>query len=142
MEETGTAKVVVRLRPINERENKLGGPRPWLLHPLTKDVFEGTLCPIHIDVLDQYESTVFAYGQTGTGKTYTMIGDLLSPDLHGIIPRSACSIFDTLSQPEYTSHTVTCSYLEINNEELCDLFADEGQRKQTKEIMKGQDGIF
>jgi hypothetical protein len=36
-----------------------------------------------------YESTVFAYGQTGTGKTYTMEGDLDNPDMHGVIPRAA-----------------------------------------------------
>ena len=36
-----------------------------------------------------YESTVFAYGQTGTGKTHTMEGSLESPELYGVIPRSA-----------------------------------------------------
>lgn len=36
-----------------------------------------------------FESTVFAYGQTGTGKTHTMEGSLDSPELYGVIPRSA-----------------------------------------------------
>jgi kinesin family protein 11 len=36
-----------------------------------------------------FESTVFAYGQTGTGKTHTMEGSLESPELYGVIPRSA-----------------------------------------------------
>lgn len=41
------------------------------------------------DVMRGFESTVFAYGQTGTGKTHTMEGSLDSPELYGVIPRSA-----------------------------------------------------
>ena len=44
---------------------------------------------LYSDVLRGYESTVFAYGQTGTGKTHTMEGDLSNADMQGIIPRSA-----------------------------------------------------
>ena len=36
-----------------------------------------------------FESTVFAYGQTGTGKTFTMEGDLEDEEMQGIIPRSS-----------------------------------------------------
>ena len=35
-----------------------------------------------------FESTVFAYGQTGTGKTHTMEGDIKNPEQWGVIPRS------------------------------------------------------
>ena len=94
-----------------------------------------------------YESTVFAYGQTGTGKTHTMEGELSTPEQHGVIPRSALAIFEALKKPEYKSPAVTCSYLEIYNEDLCDLLVDEGQRygekKNTKlEIMEGKHGTF
>jgi len=171
--ETATVQVVVRLRPINEREKKHGtipvvtassnsktvtvvkgsGHRQarssysfdnvFSAFSSQEEVFQNTLRPILIDVMQGFESTVFAYGQTGTGKTHTMEGDLSAPKLHGVIPRSAESIFTTLSQPEYNSHSVTCSYLEIYNEELCDLFADEEQQNYTKvEIMEGKDGIF
>ena len=54
-----------------------------------EEVFYGTLKPVISDVLKGYESTVFAYGQTGTGKTHTMEGDLADADMQGIIPRSA-----------------------------------------------------
>ena len=70
-------------------------------------------------------ATCFAYGQTGSGKTHTMEGDLSDITNHGVIPRSAQTIFETLQKPEYTSHSVTCSYLEIYNEDLGDLFAEE-----------------
>lgn len=165
-------QVVVRLRPINDREKTHGtlpvvtassqdktvtvvrgsGRRQarssyafdnvFSAFTTQEEVFDATLRPILRDVMLGFESTVFAYGQTGTGKTHTMEGELSSPDLHGIIPRSARNIFETLSQPEYTSHTVLASCLEIYNEELCDLFADEEQRKQTQVvIMEGKDGI-
>jgi len=170
---TSTAiQVVVRLRPINEREKTHGtlpvvtassqdktvtvvrgsGRRQarssyafdnvFSAFTTQEEVFDSTLRPILRDVMLGYESTVFAYGQTGTGKTHTMEGDLSSPEQHGVIPRAARSIFETLSRPEYKSHTVTVSCLEIYNEELCDLFATEEQRKGTKvEIMEGKDGI-
>lgn len=94
-----------------------------------------------------YESTIFAYGQTGTGKTYTMEGHLSNQEDHGVIPRSAKAIFEFLKRPEYESHSVTCSYLEIYNEELSDLLIEDNSRssykKQTKlEIMNGKDGTF
>jgi len=170
---TATVQVVVRLRPINEREQKHGAVPVVTASSLNKtvavvkgtgsrqvrssyafdnvfsaftsqeEIFDATLRPILIDVMQGFESTVFAYGQTGTGKTHTMEGDLSSSNLHGVIPRSAESIFTTLNQPEYNSHTVTCAYLEIYNEELCDLFADEEQRSLTKvDIMEGKDGTF
>ena len=54
-----------------------------------------------------------------------MEGNLLTPEHYGIIPRSAHAIFEALKKPEFTSHHVVCTYLEIYNEELCDLLADE-----------------
>uniref|UniRef100_A0A671M2P9 Kinesin-like protein n=1 Tax=Sinocyclocheilus anshuiensis TaxID=1608454 RepID=A0A671M2P9_9TELE len=46
------------------------------------------------DVLDGYNGTIFAYGQTSSGKTYTMEGKLHDPDGRGIIPRIAEDIFN------------------------------------------------
>ncbi len=50
-----------------------------------------------------------------------MEGDLHNPELYGIIPRSAEYIFNGLQKEEYISHSILVSYLEIYNEELCDL---------------------
>ena len=44
-------------------------------------------------VLEGYNGTVFAYGQTGTGKTFTMEGVRSNPELKGIIPNSFAHIF-------------------------------------------------
>uniref|UniRef100_A0A8C3M2T4 Kinesin-like protein n=1 Tax=Chrysolophus pictus TaxID=9089 RepID=A0A8C3M2T4_CHRPC len=46
------------------------------------------------DVLEGYNGTIFAYGQTSSGKTHTMEGKLHDPQLMGIIPRIAHDIFD------------------------------------------------
>eukprot|EP00578_Thalassiosira_sp_NH16_P029435 CAMPEP_0181087506 /NCGR_PEP_ID=MMETSP1071-20121207/6308_1 /TAXON_ID=35127 /ORGANISM="Thalassiosira sp., Strain NH16" /LENGTH=1240 /DNA_ID=CAMNT_0023169397 /DNA_START=70 /DNA_END=3791 /DNA_ORIENTATION=- len=119
-----------------------------------EEVFEATVKPVIVDVMRGFEATVFAYGQTGTGKTHTMEGSLASPDLHGVIPRSARAIFEHLKKPKYRDQVVTCSYLEIYNEELRDLLVDSphgsgsvshggsaGQQYSTKlDIMEGKNG--
>ena len=63
---------------------------------LQEEIFEETLGPVIGDVLAGFESTVFAYGQTGTGKTHTMEGDILDSENMGIIPRAAEAIFAKL----------------------------------------------
>ena len=64
---------------------------------------------------------MFAYGQTGTGKTHTMEGDLRDEQGKGVIPRAVEAIFEQLKTSKYTSSHVMASYLEIYNEELSDL---------------------
>jgi len=95
-------------------------------------------CDHPSDVFKGYESTVFAYGQTGTGKTHTMEGDLSDPSNYGVIPRASQAIFDNLRSPQYLNYTVTCSYLEIYNEDLGDLLSD-GHNKVT--MMEGENGV-
>jgi kinesin family protein 11 len=80
-----------------------------------------------------YNCTIFAYGQTGTGKTYTMSGDMsdtlgLLPDGAGIIPRVLHALFNKL-EIEDTENCVQCSFIELYNEELRDLLsADENAK--------------
>ena len=106
-------------------------PRPIFisLGNLT-DSFQPISCS---DVMKGFESTIFAYGQTGTGKTHTMEGSLASPDLYGIIPRSAEAIFEAVSNPDVDSHFVRCSYLEIYNEDLRDLLVDTPKKSSRTE---------
>ena len=85
-----------------------------------------------------FESTVFAYGQTGTGKTHTMEGDITSEEQWGVIPRAAATIFERLSKESIVESSVTVSYLEIYNEELCDLLAPEGA---TDKLMVAEDKV-
>ncbi|RGP76228.1 kinesin family member 11 [Fusarium longipes] len=96
-------------------------------------VFDDTVKPILDEMLAGYNCTIFAYGQTGTGKTYTMSGDMtdtmgmLSDDA-GIIPRVLQTLFTKL-ELENAESTIKCSFIELYNEELRDLLAsDEGAK--------------
>lgn len=73
-----------------------------------------------------YNGTIFAYGQTGTGKTFTMEGMNDPPELRGIIPRAFAQIFEQIVSrgSEATEFLVRASYLEIYNEELTDLLVE------------------
>lgn len=88
---------------------------------------------------------------SGTGKTHTMEGDLCHPDLHGVIPRSTAAIFQSLEHPHYIEKNVCVSFLEIYNEDLRDLLAEDdmtpgrqgGITKRPKlDIMEGKNGPF
>ena len=154
MVEQSGIQVVVRLRPMSERELK-GNALPvvtastekkevtvikgtgartlrntfafdnvFTSFSSQKEVFDQTLAPVIDDVLGGYESTVFAYGQTGTGKTHTMEGDIADSAERGVIPRAAFDVFARLADESYVEHSVSASFLEIYNEELCDLLQD------------------
>lgn len=62
------------------------------------DVYNETARPIVDKVLQGYNGTIFAYGQTGTGKTYTMSGAKTSPQLRGVIPNSFAHIFGHIAK--------------------------------------------
>lgn len=47
-----------------------------------------------------FTGTIFAYGQTGTGKTYTMEGERMEPEKRGIIPNSFAHIFGHIAKCE------------------------------------------
>lgn len=83
-------------------------------------------------VLGGFNCTIFAYGQTGTGKTYTMSGDISDirplPDNAGIIPRVLYSLFNKLELEE-TENSVKCSFIELYNEELRDLLSADDSVK-------------
>jgi len=74
-------------------------------------------------VLEGYNGTIFAYGQTGCGKSFTMMGVPTDPILCGIIPRAFNQIFTAikLNAVEKKQFLVQGSYIEIYNEEVRDL---------------------
>ncbi|KAJ3343749.1 Kinesin-like protein kif3a [Gonapodya sp. JEL0774] len=85
-------------------------------------VYNATARPIVDSVLDGYNGTVFAYGQTGTGKTFSMEGVRTTPHLRGIIPNAFEHIFAHItSAPPSTRYLVRASALEIYNEDIRDL---------------------
>ncbi|EDV28819.1 uncharacterized protein TRIADDRAFT_52074 [Trichoplax adhaerens] len=78
--------------------------------------------------------TIFAYGQTGTGKTFTMEGVRGDQELKGAIPRSFEHIFNHISESQNQQFLVRASYLEIYQEEIRDLLSkDQSKRLEIKE---------
>jgi len=88
-------------------------------------IFEDAALEIVESVMDGFNGTVFAYGQTGAGKSHTMTGPEKGPaELKGLLPRSfekICQNIDAMSQS--TRYLVRGSYLEIYNEEIRDLLS-------------------
>ncbi|XP_072040133.1 kinesin-II 85 kDa subunit-like [Amphiura filiformis] len=159
-------RVVVRCRPLNEKEKGQGfksiamidevrgqvqitnpnapkGEPPktftfdTVFAPGCKqtDVYNQTARPIVDAVMEGYNGTIFAYGQTGTGKTFTMEGVRAQPELRGIIPNSFAHIFGQIAKAgEEVRFLVRVSYLEIYNEEVRDLLGkNQQQRLEVKE---------
>ncbi|KAB0793392.1 hypothetical protein PPYR_13012 [Photinus pyralis] len=164
-------RAYVRLRPFHENEkparaleirsrdicvnlnNKKKYTFDGVFGPDSKQcyVYQTIAKPLLSEILAGYNCTVFAYGQTGTGKTYTMTGSLsyLDPvdchnansrtdsvldDAAGLIPRVIEKLFDELKKVQ-EPYSVQCSYLEIYNEDLRDLLTD-GEGTTTMRIFE------
>ncbi|EKM51774.1 uncharacterized protein PHACADRAFT_262108 [Phanerochaete carnosa HHB-10118-sp] len=70
--------------------------------------------------MDGYDAVIFAYGQTASGKTFTLSGDEEQP---GITPRAMKDIFAYIRRTPTREYLLRCSYLEIYNETIHDLLA-------------------
>jgi len=94
-------------------------------------IYKATAAPICDSVLEGYNGTIFAYGQTGTGKTFTMEGMNDPPELRGIIPRAFAQVFEQIVSRggEATEFLVRASYLEIYNEDVRDLLSKSATNK-------------
>ncbi|KAI2785836.1 Kinesin-like protein KIN-7D, chloroplastic [Penicillium oxalicum] len=71
-------------------------------------------------VMEGYHGTVFAYGMTGTGKTFSMQGTATSP---GVIPLAITDIFSFIRETPHREFLLRVSYLEIYNERIHDLLS-------------------
>jgi centromeric protein E len=70
--------------------------------------------------MEGYHGTVFAYGMTGTGKTFSMQGTASSP---GVIPLAITDIFSYIRETPSREFLLRVSYLEIYNEKIHDLLS-------------------
>nr|GLL41005.1 kinesin-like protein KIN-5D [Ipomoea trifida] len=121
-----------------------------------KDLYNQAVAPLVDDALEGYSCTVFAYGQTGTGKTYTMEGEggkEKNGEFHknaGVIPRAVEQIFNSL-ESEKAEYMMKVTFIELYNEEITDLlsaeedsrsFSDEKQLKAVKLMEDGKSAVF
>ncbi|KAM3843789.1 kinesin-like protein KIF17 [Vipera latastei] len=152
-------KVIVRCRPLNEREKQLGckvvinmdsargqcfiqnptaeddPPKQftfdgaYYMNHNTEQIYNEIACPVIEGVTEGYNGTIFAYGQTGSGKSFTMQGIQDPPTQRGIIPRAFEHLFESVQCAENTKFLVRASYLEIYNEEIRDLLGPNTKQK-------------
>lgn len=89
-----------------------------------RKIYDTCAAPVVQSVLEGYNGTIFAYGQTGAGKTHTMEGKPDDPELRGIIPNAFQHIFDHVAlKGSNETYLVRASYFEIYNEEIRDLLS-------------------
>ena len=156
-EKSETVKVVVRCRPLSQKEineqNECVTNVDMTNHTISlcnptnvkeiknftfdytygwkatqEQIFNETAKPILESVMQGYNETIFAYGQTGTGKTYTMEGTDKEGD-KGIIPRSIEWIFSNIKNYANQQFLVRGSFVEIYNEEVRDLLSKNTKAK-------------
>uniref|UniRef100_A0A3B5KU39 Kinesin-like protein n=1 Tax=Xiphophorus couchianus TaxID=32473 RepID=A0A3B5KU39_9TELE len=136
-------KVVCRFRPLNSAEVARGDKyipkfigddcvqiagKPYhfdrVFQSSTTQVqfYNAVALKIVKDVLEGYNGTIFAYGQTSSGKTHTMEGKLHDPEMMGIIPRIVQDIFNYIySMDENSEFHIKVSYFEIYLDKIRDL---------------------
>eukprot|EP00949_MAST-11_sp_MAST-11-sp1_P002229 g2229.t1 len=147
--EDSSVLVVVRVRPLNRKElsesakscvivtgedslvvhNKFSETREFRFDAVLgekatqKKAYNLTAQPLLTKALDGFNCCIFAYGQTSSGKTYTMQGE---HGLPGIIPRLTQELFSFIEENhEETEITVRAQYIEIYNERIHDLLSTD-----------------
>lgn len=88
-----------------------------------QQMYEVTAKPVVMSCLAGFNGTIFAYGQTSSGKTFTMQGpDLHDKEMKGLTPRMIEEIYNTIeTMPETTEFLIQISITEIYKEKLRDL---------------------
>ena len=149
MSNPANVNVICRFRPINDLERASGNeqicdytsPTSLTFHSsreknvyrfnfdrifppssTQQDIYDFGVKGIIDSVLDGYNGTVLAYGQTSSGKTYTMQGEMEEQSKQGIIPRMISHVFKHIYKHEDTDFMIKVSMIEIYQEKIRDLF--------------------
>nr|XP_046206561.1 centromere-associated protein E isoform X7 [Oncorhynchus gorbuscha] len=163
MAEESAVKVCVRVRPLIEREESAAESaepvkfywktdkktihqvddgnltknfsfdRVFNAEETTLQLYQELAKPLVVSAVEGYNGTIFAYGQTSSGKTFTMMGSSLTP---GVIPLAMEDVFQTIKNCPKKEFLLRVSYLEIYNETVTDLLCDNWKRKPL-EIREG-----
>uniref|UniRef100_A0A8P4GKY1 Kinesin-like protein n=1 Tax=Dicentrarchus labrax TaxID=13489 RepID=A0A8P4GKY1_DICLA len=128
----------VRNRNINKRANKdlkFVFDHVFGEDSTQVDIFENTTKVVLDGVMNGFNSTVFAYGATGAGKTHTMLGSQNDP---GVMYRTMKDLFQRMDDAkEEKEFAVAFSYLEVYNEQIRDLLANVGPLAVREDSSKG-----
>ncbi|CAM8963032.1 unnamed protein product [Rhodiola kirilowii] len=99
----------------------------------TYEVYRACTKEIVAGAVRGFNGTVFAYGQTNSGKTHTMRGSIAEP---GVIPLAVRDLFDKIHEDPDREFLLRMSYMEIYNEEINDLLAPEHRKLQIHESLE------
>ncbi|CAB0038824.1 unnamed protein product, partial [Trichogramma brassicae] len=152
-------QVAIKVRPLIRREKDENLPIQWLVSDNTiaptdpekksssfqfdhifdsqknnDDVFQTVVKPIVGASVNGINGTVFAYGQTSSGKTHTMMGTASEP---GIIPLAVEHMFDAIAETCHREFLLRVSYLEIYNEKVNDLLDTSATDLKLREDSNG-----
>ncbi|XP_016349657.1 centromere-associated protein E-like isoform X2 [Sinocyclocheilus anshuiensis] len=162
MAEESAVKVCVRVRPLIKREESESSEPVQLfwradkqaIHQLDDDgaqtksfsfdrvfsagetttqLYQDIAKPLVVSAVEGYNGTIFAYGQTSSGKTFTMMG---SERNAGVIPLAMADVFKTIKNCPKKEFLLRVSYMEIYNETVTDLLCESWKRKPL-EIREG-----
>jgi centromeric protein E len=159
--------VCIRVRPLNRRETKGGGKVQWInddrtitqLHGTTMkataqsytfdrvfgadlataDVFHSGVKDIVESAMEGINGTICCYGQTSSGKTFTMIG---GDQNVGVIPLSVALVFSRIAECSDREFLLRVSYLEIYNEVIRDLLNPGADEKQNLKIHERRGDVY
>ncbi|CAJ1077519.1 centromere-associated protein E isoform X5 [Xyrichtys novacula] len=92
----------------------------------TNQLYQTIAKPLVVSTVEGYNGTIFAYGQTSSGKTFTMMGSKGTP---GVIPLAVEDVFQTIKNFPKKEFLLRVSYMEIYNETVTDLLVDSWKRK-------------
>ncbi|XP_049610036.1 centromere-associated protein E isoform X2 [Syngnathus scovelli] len=92
----------------------------------TNQLYQEIAKPLVVSTVQGYNGTIFAYGQTSSGKTFTMMG---SDHVPGVIPLAIDGVFETIKKCPEKEFLLRVSYMEIYNETVTDLLVDSWKRK-------------
>uniref|UniRef100_A0A8P4JZ14 Centromere-associated protein E n=1 Tax=Dicentrarchus labrax TaxID=13489 RepID=A0A8P4JZ14_DICLA len=100
--------------------------RVFTAEETTNQLYQDIAKPLVVSSVEGYNGTIFAYGQTSSGKTFTMMG---SDRIPGVIPLAVEDVFQTIKNCPKKEFLLRVSYMEIYNETVTDLLVDSWKRK-------------
>ncbi|KAM7270281.1 hypothetical protein ACFE04_029495 [Oxalis oulophora] len=119
--------------PLNNHFSKFEFDRIFGEDCKTAEVYEARTKEIVTAAVRGFNGTVFAYGQTNSGKTHTMRGSSSEP---GVLPKAVHELFNILQEDVDREFLLRMSYMEIYNEDINDLLAPEHRKLQIHESLE------
>ncbi|CAH2021320.1 unnamed protein product [Acanthoscelides obtectus] len=115
---------------ISYRDSKL----TRLLSQALGDVYGSVVKPLVDSFMEGFNATIFAYGQTSSGKTHTILGNKTDPGLFQLVSNQ---LFQHVADQVDKRYLIRCSYIEIYNEKINDLLDKSNQGLTIREDIKG-----